>query len=157
MTQIEQLHSDITGVPGPTPDGPPWLNSVQEVDKIIRAYGAEAIRKLGEDGGLDWVMQRARQLNATFLGHGYADPIIYKAGPWNTPEFIGHNCLEALRINGEDREGPMLALLDMASRLIDVVQTNEGQEPEAYAPEMERILERTRNALLGLPVPLERP
>jgi hypothetical protein len=149
---LERMHSDASGVPGPSPGGPEWLNSVGVVDRILREFGAEAIRRIGEPNGAKWVTDRAREMNATFLGHGYADPVIYATGPWNTPEFIGHNCITALRIDGEDREGPMLAMMSMAADMAEVVHANEEREPEHYAPELERILERTRNALLGLPV-----
>jgi hypothetical protein len=153
MDALEKMHTDASGVPGPTPDGPEWLNSVGVVDKILREFGAEAIRRLGEPDGFGWVMNRSRELNATFMGQGYADPVVYRTGPWNTPEFIGHNCIEALRIDGEDRMGPMMALMVMATDMAEVVHANEGRPAEHYAPELERILERTRNALLGLPVP----
>lgn len=152
MNRLEKMHSDASGVPGPTPDGPPWLNSIPVVAAILQEFAAGAIRRVGEPGGLKWVMQRARELNATFLGHGYADPVIYETGPWNTPEFIGSNCIRALRITGEDREGPMLALLAMVSDLVAVVEANEGKDPQEYGPAMDKIILRTRNAMLGLPL-----
>ena len=152
MNPLEKMHTDASGVPGPTPDGPPWLNSIPVVAGILKEYAAESIRRVGEPGGLEWVLQRARQLNATFLGHGYADPIIYATGPWNTPEFVGNNCIRALRINGEDREGPMLALLAMVSELVDIVQAHEGEHPAEFGPRMDAVILRTRNALLGLPM-----
>jgi hypothetical protein len=154
MSTWEKLHTDASGVPGPAPGGRPWLNTVEVVDGILRAFMADVLRKTGTEGGFNWTMERANQLNAMFLGNGYADDTIYGTGPWNTPEFIGHNCIKALRISGEDRKGPGIAILAMAADILDVVSAHEGEEPEAYGHEMDRIMERTRNALLGLPVVL---
>lgn len=145
-------HTNADGVPGPSTKGPRWLNSVEVVEEILRKFASEAIRRLGDPDGAEWVKQRAIELNATFLGNGYADREIFKTGPWNTPEFIGHNCLQALQISGEDRHGPMLALLDLAVRVNGIVHAHEGEEIETYGSLLDYQIERTRNALCGLPL-----
>lgn len=150
---MDSLFSDASGAPNPTSSGRPWLNTIETVDKICRQLAADAVNKMGEGGDLlGWLDNRATQLNAAFLGMGYVKGDIYETGPWNTPDMIGSHCLRTLHIDGEDRHGVKLALMDMAADVCVIVHGNTGKEPEEYAVEVNAVIRRTRNALLGLPL-----
>lgn len=156
---LERLHSDATGVPGPgVPGAPPWLNSYEVVNALVRGFAADLLRRYGATatGGMEpddfvaWLERECRRLNDLFMGVTAA-VVGYGVGPWNSPEQIGHHVLLAFRIEGELRFGVRDALMILARDLIQVSNAHDGEPAEAWGWEMDLLIENAVRVFLGFP------
>lgn len=150
---IEKLHSDASGVVGPTEGGKPWLNSLDEVNAIVEHFSHQVLKRFGEDGEafMPWLESETRALNSVFLGPGLEERPYATDPAWNNPDKLGTRVLLRLGINGENRHAVRDAFMVLADELTDVV-IKHGDEPIAdWGWELGALRERTARALLDMP------
>ena len=150
-TNLQRMHYDAGNLPGPVAGGPPWLNSVEAVDPIIRGFVAEISRRLAmPDGGslLPWVKMRSNQLDALFLGRDSAFSPNYTRGPWNTPDNLGGSISVHLRLDVETHHAVRDAFMVFALVVITVME--KATSDDGLHASLEAVMVDMRNALLGV-------
>ena len=145
-TAIEKLHTDASGVPGPRPgSGRVWLNSIEVVDKIIRAFTTDMLATISSKKPLlPWLNFESRRFNNLFLGLAPSD--VFDTGSWNSPDQLGEYALIELRIDGVTRLAVRDAFFWYAAQVLDLTKT------EFDEAALNQLIERLRNVLLGLKI-----
>lgn len=125
---FERMHADSGGVQGPNPGGLPWLNSAGEVEKIVRAFAADFVRRYGVVSHADfmgWLEPECARMNALFIGPGL-DSMPYDRGPWNTPDHLGQHITLAMGLDTELRSAVRDAFMVFAADLGKVIRDHQN-------------------------------
>lgn len=156
---LERMHTSADGLVGPNEDNnPPWLNSVSEVDALVRAFMADVLRRHYDERDADefmkWLDWQCIRKNLLFLGYQISDDDLmgYKRGPWNTPCQLG----AFIRIGyfpseDENRFAVRDAFMRCAADLIAEADAHVGEPLEQWGWGMDAVIEQLVRALLGLP------
>jgi hypothetical protein len=146
---LERLHTDSSGVPGPDPEsGKVWLNSADVVNRVIRDFVHEVLRDFGRPGFLERLDFECRRMNSLFMGDGQSDT--YLKGPWNRPDQIGEYVQLALHINGETHHAVRDAFMIFAKDFLKLASQSGGKFNESSQHEVDELIVRLRDALLGI-------
>lgn len=146
---LEKLHTDASGVPGPgTEPGKDWLNSGEVVNRIIRDFAAELLKKVSEPDFLSWLEFECRRMNGIFMGSAPSDR--YSRGPWNRPDQLGEFVLQAMQINGETHTAVRDAFMVFSNHLLSIAVSAGEDFDAAQSSEIDELIARLRDALLGL-------
>lgn len=156
---LERLHTSTDGLIGPNEDNnPPWLNSVPEVDALVRTFAADVLCRYSDEKDTDafmkWLDWQCVRKNLLFLGHQISEDELmgYKRGPWNTPGQLG-NFLRIRYVPSEEdlrfavRDAFMRCALDVVSES----NTHVGEPVESWGWGLDAVIEQLVRALLGLP------
>ena len=145
-TAIEKLHIDAFGFLGARPgSGRVWLNSIEVVDKIIRAFTTDMLANISSKKPLlPWLEFEAMRMNYLFLALSPSD--VFDTGPWNSPDQLGEYALIELRIDGVTRLAVRDAFFWYAGQVLNLTKT------EFDEVAMNQLIERLRNVLLGLKI-----
>lgn len=155
---MEALHADASGVIGPTDNNdPPWLNTVQDVDGVVRSFGSDVLRKFAEpdtDAFMKWLETECRRLNNLFLGYqpGETEYAGWRRGPWNTPDQLGMFIrIHYFPSDDEDRFAVRDAFMRYTQDVIATTKANDGKPVDEWGWELDALTEQLVRALLGLP------
>lgn len=127
----ERIATDDSGIPGPTAENsPPWLNSTESVDNIVRQFAASVIRRYGtakHQDFMSWLSNECFRMNELFIGAGL-ETMPFSRGPWNTPDQLGQHLVLALRIDGELRLAVRDAFMIFAARVGALMREHQTEE-----------------------------
>lgn len=150
----ERIATDDSGIPGPGGENsPPWLNSTEAVDDIVRKFAASLIRRYGtvpHKDMLAWLTNECFRMNELFIGGGL-ETMPYSRGPWNTPDQLGQHLVLALGIDGELRLAVRDAFMIFGARIGALMREH---QTEASMPALQKALDAAvvefTQQLLGL-------
>ena len=145
---LMRLHTDASGVPGPKPGtGRVWLNSVDVVNKIIRAFTKDMLAVVERGGdAMAGITFESTRMNNLFLG--ITPSAHFDIGPWNRPDQLGEYILTELGLSGDTHYAVRDAFMWYSNEVLKVFQSSDD---EASRGEINRLVGRLRDALLGLP------
>lgn len=154
MDTIEKMHTDATGVVGPSGPDAKWLNSFDEVNGIVAGFTAELLKRFGQgkpDALMSWLETECRNLNTIFIGGGLSERP-YEVDPaWNNPDRLGQRVLIRLGIEGENRHAVRDAFMVYADEITDLVVDHGDAPIEDWGWELGARQERLARALLDMP------
>jgi hypothetical protein len=146
---LEKLHTDASGVPGPDPaSGKVWLNSADVVNRIIREFVHEALRDVRSPEFMQRLDFHCRRMNDIFMGSGQDD--VYLKGPWNRADQIGEYVQLHLHIDGDTRLAVRDAFMLFSRDFLKLAHSSGGQFNETSHGEIDELIQRLRDALLGV-------
>lgn len=154
---LKKLHTDMTGVQGiDIPEGKRWLNTVDEVDGIVRYYTSEYLRRLKDlsdefpwEALGKWVDAEASRLNHLFLGFP-AEHSLYERGIWNTPDQLGASLRLSSRIDGEWRFAVRDAFLKHTYAVTDTYLAHKDDPVSEWGWKLDALMEDLTCGLLGI-------
>lgn len=153
---LRRLHTDTDGLVLPDPSGPPWLNTTDVVDGIVRVWASDLMTRFAElDEGpfMQWLESQCVLMNQLFLGYQPQEKRTdYQRSPWNMPQNLGRSIGPNMRFDAETHHAVRDAFMLTAAALIDASTANVGKPVEQWGWQMEAAVEALRNGLLGLPV-----
>lgn len=153
---FERLHSGTDGLILPKPGGPQWLNTVDTVDGIVRAWANDVLKRYGTDEEgpfMAWLESEALRMNALFLGW-QADEARedYQRDLWNTPQNLGASIGPNMRFDAETHHAVRDAFMITAAALIETTADNAGKPVSEWGWQMDAAIEALVHGLLGIPV-----
>ena len=154
---IKMLHTDVSGVQGlRIPEGKRWLNTIDEVDGIIRDYISEYMRRLSYlSDKYTWeyvgkyVDYQAGLINSLFLGYPN-DDTVYERGLWNTPEQLGFFLRLYIRIGGELRFAVHDAIRQLTDTITNTYLAHQNEPISEWGWKIDALIEDLTLALLGI-------
>ena len=157
---FEGLHADALRavVVGPTAkNDPPGLNTVQDVDGVVRSFGSDVLRRFGEPDTaafMAWLDSECRRMNTLFLGYqpGEKEYRGWKRSPWNTPNGLAVFIrIHYFPSDDEDRFAVRDAFMRYTQDVIATTKGNEGKPIDDWGWQLDALTEQLVRALLGLP------
>ena len=130
------------------------LNSVHEVNKIVRKFAAEVIKntfagEMNREQFVLWIEDRVKALSRLFLGEFTMEAEQYQRGIWNTPENLGLFLQEYLPGSVKPQDTVSVLLNQLAADVMKIVKNT--QLSEALSKQkLETVCATTRDVLLGL-------
>ena len=153
---LERLHSGTDGLVLPDPNGPPWLNTTDVVDGIVRTWASDMLTRfadLEEAPFMQWLESQCLLMNQLFLGYQPDEKRTdYQRSPWNMPQNLGRSIGPNMQFDAETHHAVRDAFMLTAAALVELTTENAGKPVEQWGWQMDAEVEALRNGLLGLPV-----
>ena len=158
MTQhpSKKSGSGIIGIAGLTEgNNLPALNSVHEVNKIVRRFASEVINSgfsgnMGQDQFVAAIETRIKALNRLFLGEFSVEASQYHRGVWNTPGNLGQYLLLTMNRQGDSKEAVSLLFSQLGTQVMQVMRTGARKSEDEVKAALEQACHDARDMLLGL-------
>lgn len=154
---IEKLHTEMSDIPELSSSDKPLLNSIKEIDKIVRRFASEVIHNafsgdMKKDEFLAWLERKTTLLNRLFLGEFTSDSDNYRRGVWNKPENLGHYLLLNMGASGECATAVQLLLMNFAGDVIKIMNANKEKGDKAVKNALDEACNEIRNKLMGVEI-----
>lgn len=132
----------------------PPLNSVHEVNKIVRKFASDVIKntfagEMTQDQFVQWIGERVQSLSRLFLGEFTIEASQYQRGVWNTPDNLGRFLRDHLTAAHNNQETVALLFKQLGDDVIKIVKNSKISE-ERSKQMLESECATTRDLLLGL-------
>ncbi len=156
MDPIEKLHTGVADIPELSGDESlPLLNSVEEVNKIVRSFLSDVIRnefsgEMTKDQFMNWVIRRMKMLNYLFLGEYSDESNNYRRGVWNKPENLGAHILIHMGASSDCDTAVTFYLATTAKEAMDIMRDNELEGEDAANKALDQLCNRMVAMLLGV-------
>ncbi len=133
----------------------PALNSVHEVNKLVRKFASEVINSgfsgnMGKDQFVASVETRIKALNRLFLGEFSVEASLYHRGVWNTPENLGRYLLLTMKLQGESKNAVAMLFSRLGTEVMQTMRASGRRDDDEIKAALDALCNDARDMLLGL-------